>query len=212
MNILENYENLDFQNLDEKDILKLLIYISGYKNVDKKLKELLEYYDNYENIFKLKINLNKKVNKRFIYLLKLLNDVSYNYIHDKIKIEKNILNESRLVAEFFRRKIGTNASEEFNILLLNNSYQYLNSFVLAKGSIDRTHIYIRDVIYPILECNAKYVIICHNHPSGNLNPSEEDEYVTRRVSKLLKSIDVSLIDHIIVTKDNYYSFAERRKI
>lgn len=212
MNILENYNKIDYENLEEKDILKLLLYISGYKDTEKKLEQLLEYYQSYENIFKLNINLNKKVNQRFIYLLKLLNDVSSKYLHDKIKNSNEVLNKSKLVVEFFRRKLASSNNEEFHLMLLNNSYKYLCSYTVSKGSIDKTYVYIRDVLYPILECNAKYVIICHNHPSGNEYPSSQDENLTKRISKLLTTIEVDLIDHIIITKDSYYSFAERGKI
>lgn len=212
MNILENYNELKFEDLDEKDILKLLLYIAGYKNIEEKIDDLLKYYQSYENIFRLKVNLSKKVNKKFIYLLKLLNDASYNYIYDKIKSTKIPLNQSKLVAEFYRRKLGFSNNEEFHILLLNNNYNYLSSYILSKGSLDRAYIYKREVLYPILECNAKYIIICHNHPSGNIIPSVQDERVTKKISKMLEQIEVNLVDHIIVTKDSYYSFAERGKI
>ena len=99
--------------------------------------------------------------------------------------------------------------EHFIALYLNQANKIIGYYHHSTGTINATMVDVEIVVAVALKTLAKSVIISHNHPSGNLQPSEADRQLTRRIKESLKLFDVMLIDHIIVTKGGYYSFAER---
>lgn len=102
--------------------------------------------------------------------------------------------------------------EEFKVLLLNRSNEVLGIYPLSKGGITGTVVDSRLIFAVALKCNATGIIICHNHPSGNLNPSGADIELTKKIKKCADFLDISLIDHIIVTKNSFYSFSNEGKL
>jgi len=99
--------------------------------------------------------------------------------------------------------------EEFKVMILNRSNKVLGVLNLSKGGITGTVADIRLVLQFAIKGNATSVVICHNHPSGNLQPSEADISITKRVSEALKIFDMNLLDSIILASDDkYYSFAD----
>ena len=79
---------------------------------------------------------------------------------------------------------------------------------VSKGGISSTIVEIRHILYIALKTNSTGIILAHNHPSGNLKPSSTDINLTRRIKSACEIMDLNLTDHIILTKDNYYSFME----
>lgn len=102
--------------------------------------------------------------------------------------------------------------EEFKVLLLNRSNEVLGIYPLSKGGITGTVVDSRLIFAVALKCNATGIIICHNHPSGKLFPSEADIILTKKIKKCADFLDISLIDHIIVTKNGFYSFSNEGKL
>ena len=98
--------------------------------------------------------------------------------------------------------------EEFKILLLNTANEVLGIYNVSKGGISSTIVEIRHILYIALKTNSTGIILAHNHPSGNLKPSSTDINLTRRIKSACEIMDLNLTDHIILTKDNYYSFME----
>ncbi|MBL7472831.1 RadC family protein [Robertkochia sediminum] len=98
--------------------------------------------------------------------------------------------------------------EEFWVLYLNNSNRVLKHEQLSKGGITGTLVDIRLALKLALELNATAMILAHNHPSGTLIPSEADKQLTRKFHKAAGSLDIKLLDHLIVTDKEYYSFAD----
>jgi DNA repair protein RadC len=99
--------------------------------------------------------------------------------------------------------------EEFKILLLNRSNAVLGIMEVSKGGISGTVTDIRIILQAAIKANASGMIVCHNHPSGNLNPSESDTRLTQKIKEAGNIIDIQLLDHLILTlDDNYYSFAD----
>ena len=102
--------------------------------------------------------------------------------------------------------------EEFKVLLLNRSNEVLGIYPLSKGGITGTVADSRLIFAVALKCNATGIIICHNHPSSKLLPSEADINLTKKIKKCADFLDISLIDHIIVTKNGFYSFTNEGKL
>jgi len=99
--------------------------------------------------------------------------------------------------------------EEFKLMLLTRSNKVLGIASISKGGINGTVTDIRIILQYAIKSNASGIIICHNHPSGNLQPSESDQAITRKIKDSGLLMDVQLLDHLIITaEDNYYSFAD----
>ena len=99
--------------------------------------------------------------------------------------------------------------EEFKLLLMNRSNSVLGILAVSKGGISGTVTDIRLIYQAAIKANASGIIVCHNHPSGNLNPSESDTKLTQKIKEAGNLMDIQLPDHLILTMDgSYYSFAD----
>jgi DNA repair protein RadC len=99
--------------------------------------------------------------------------------------------------------------EEFKVLLMNPSNAVLGILNLSKGGLTGTVTDNRVVLQAAIKANAAGIIVCHNHPSGNVNPSESDTKSTMKLRDACNMMDIQLVDHLIITpEDEYYSFAD----
>jgi len=115
---------------------------------------------------------------------------------------------SKDVAEIFQPILSDLAHEEFWILFLNRSNKVINRMKLSQGGISGTVTDVRMVMKKAIEFLASGIIVCHNHPSGNLNPSESDTKITQKIKEAGNLFDIQLLDHLIITDKEYYSFAD----
>ena len=98
--------------------------------------------------------------------------------------------------------------EEFKILLLNRSNAVLGLFTVSSGGVSGTVIDVKMIFQAALKANASGLVAAHNHPSGNLNPSDADKSITRKIADAGKILDIAVLDHIIITPTGYHSFAD----
>lgn len=98
--------------------------------------------------------------------------------------------------------------EEFKILLLNRGNIVLGVYPMSRGGVSGTVVDAKLVFSVALKCNASSIIIAHNHPSGGLVPSKADKMITEKLKEAGKFLDVVLLDHLIITKDDFYSFSD----
>ena len=95
---------------------------------------------------------------------------------------------------------------------MNNSNKVLSQQKISDGGMTATIVDIRLILKRALELNATALVLCHNHPSGALKPSEADVTLTEKVKKAAKLMDIQVLDHIIVTDQSYFSFADQGRI
>jgi DNA repair protein RadC len=115
---------------------------------------------------------------------------------------------SRDVFDLLSPMLGDIPHEEFWILFLNRSNRVIGRMRLSQGGISGTVTDVRMVMKKAIEYLASGIIVCHNHPSGNLNPSESDSRITQKIKEAGILMDIQLLDHLIVTDKDYYSFAD----
>ncbi|WP_339632606.1 RadC family protein [Bizionia echini] len=120
---------------------------------------------------------------------------------------KNITS-SASVFELMQPIIGELPHEEFWIIYLNNANKVIQKQQLSKGGITGTLVDVRLVLKNALEFGAVGLILAHNHPSGTLKPSEADKHITQKLKKAGESLDIKVLDHLIVTEKAYFSFAD----
>lgn len=123
-------------------------------------------------------------------------------LHQK-KIES-----SHSVFDLMQPIIGELPHEEFWIVYLNNSNKVIHKNQLSKGGITGTLVDVRLVMKTAIEVGATGIILAHNHPSGTLKPSEADKQITKKLKTAAESLDIKVLDHLIITEKAYFSFAD----
>jgi DNA repair protein RadC len=118
------------------------------------------------------------------------------------------IRSSKDVADIFQPILSDLLHEEFWILFLNRSNKVITQMKLSQGGISGTVTDVRIVMKKAIECLASGIIVCHNHPSGNLNPSESDSKITQKIKEAGSLMDIQLLDHLIISDKDYYSFAD----
>ena len=98
--------------------------------------------------------------------------------------------------------------EECKIILVNRANFVLGIYELSKGGITGTVVDIRVILSVALKCNASGIILVHNHPSGNMKPSDTDTTITNKLKNACELLEISLIDHLIISRDSYFSFKQ----
>ena len=125
----------------------------------------------------------------------------------KTVLEK--VSSSKSVFEIMQPLLGDLQHEEFWVLFLNNSNVILSKQQLSKGGFTGTLVDIRLLMKKTLEIGAIAIIVCHNHPSGTLVVSEADKNITNKIKSACFTLDIKLLDHIIITEQSYVSFADK---
>lgn len=123
-------------------------------------------------------------------------------------VELTKITSSKIVFEIMQPIIGELPHEEFWVLFLNNSNKVILKSQLSKGGISGTIVDVRLVFKLALENGATGLILCHNHPSGGLIPSDADKQITKKIKQAGDNLDVKVLDHLIITETKYYSFAD----
>lgn len=118
------------------------------------------------------------------------------------------ITSSQSVFDCMQSLLGGLDHEEFWILYLNNANTLLQKFQLSKGGITGTLVDIRLIFKKALELSAVGVILVHNHPSGTLSPSRADKTITNKIKKAGDSLDIKILDHVIITEKACFSFAD----
>lgn len=125
---------------------------------------------------------------------------------DAVKITK--ITSSKSVNELLHPLLGELPHEEFWIVYLNNSNTIVHKSQLSKGGITGTLVDVRLVLKEALEFGAVGLILAHNHPSGTLRPSLADKEITKKLQTAAAALDIKVLDHVIITQKDYYSFAD----
>ena len=122
--------------------------------------------------------------------------------------ERRAVISSETACDILRPLIGDMEVEEFWAVYLNSSNRVIRKERLSAGGLTGTLVDIRMIMKEALLCNATGMIVAHNHPSGNENPSGEDNRITEQIKKAAELLNIRLIDHVIITSNTYYSYVE----
>ena len=123
-------------------------------------------------------------------------------------LDKKKISSSTSVFELMQPVIGELPHEEFWVIYLNNSNKVIFRLQLSKGGITGTLVDVRLALKKAIELGATSIILAHNHPSGNLSPSTADKQLTQKLKTAGESLDIKILDHLIVTEKSYFSFAD----
>lgn len=119
------------------------------------------------------------------------------------------LSSPEQVFDYLRLRVGTREHEVFGVIWLNVKHQPINVAELFRGTVNSGVVHPREVAKEALAANASGVILFHNHPSGNPEPSAADHQITEKIKNALDLLEVDVVDHVIATASSYCSFRER---
>jgi DNA repair protein RadC len=103
-------------------------------------------------------------------------------------------------------------TEEFWVLMLNQASKIIDKVKISAGGLSATAVDVRCILREALIKRASAIVLCHNHPSGNIRPSKEDDLLTRHVAQASECMDIRLVDHIILTDGAFYSYSDEGRI
>lgn len=141
--------------------------------------------------------------------LKIIKAAATLYLQQTTEGQDSLADPDKLAA-FWRMRIGALPNEVFEVAYLDSAYRVLRDGVetLEEGTIDRAVVYPRRVIEAALRRGAFGVVLAHNHPNGSVSPSEQDKLLTRAIVLAAETVSVRVIDHLIVSADDGFSFRE----
>ncbi len=127
-------------------------------------------------------------------------------LEEALKVDK--VTSSKLIFEIMQPILGDLQHEEFWVIYLNNANKIIFKKQLSKGGITGTMVDTRLVFNKAIELLATGIILCHNHPSGTLKPSNADKNLTSKIKYAGETLDIKVLDHLIITEKGYFSFAD----
>lgn len=123
-------------------------------------------------------------------------------------LERDKITSSKDAAIILQQQIGDLPNEEFWVMFLNQGNRIIKTEQISRGGINQTSVDIRVIFKRALELMTTGMILSHNHPSGNLTPSQSDIHITRKIKEGATLLDIQVLDHIIVSQKDFYSFAD----
>lgn len=144
-----------------------------------------------------------------------LTEIELTYKSNRPYNERHKVTNSKVAFELFLNNWNENKIElleQAKVLLLNRSNQVLGIFHLSTGGTSGTIVDPKQVFAVALKTNASGIILAHNHPSGSLCPSDADDKITQKLYKAGKLLDIEVLDHLIITREGYYSYAESGRL
>ena len=216
--IKEKFLKNGIDGFAEYEILELLLtYCIPRKDTKPIAKDLLNKFKTLDNVFKAdfdKLSVIDGLGNNSIAFLKLIGDLPSVIYKDELKNKKLIdretlkISNKDILLNYLRNKIGYEEKEKFYVIYLSSSNEVIEFEENSVGTLDRSSVYPREIYKKIINLNAKSVILAHNHPSDNITPSKSDIELTNEIVKGLKNFGALLIEHIIITKNSYFSFLE----
>lgn len=208
----ERYVKNGYEALQDYEIIELLLTFVKQRVDTKPLaKQLIKKYGTIEEILKADIKDLKEtegVGDITAVFLNFIGDIAACSFKDKAEKQKISFRNKNQLISYLRNDIGFSKNEEFKVLFLNSVNEIIETEILFTGTIDKSAVYPRKILERALYHNARSIVFVHNHPSGNVSPSEKDIELTEEMKKFFKIVDINVLDHIIITKNSHFSFLE----
>ena len=212
----ERLITLGKENLSDDELLSIVLK-TGTKN--KNVKELsLELLSKYSNLAKFKnITYNNLIEIDGIGSAKACEILAVielgRRIYENTKIEDIISCTDPInIISYFNYLFVDKKQEEFYVIYLDNKKNYIDKKLLFVGSVNYSIVHPREIFKEAYLLSSSYIVCIHNHPSGNPNPSKEDDLLTNRIKMIGDLHQIFLVDHLIIGKNSYYSYFEDSKI
>ena len=209
----ERVKNKFIQNFNSShncdELLELILFFTiPRKDVKPLAKKLLQEYNSLPELISLPIeDLEKitEISKNTALLFKIIKSIS-SHILKKDLYKKPIIQNWQQLLDYCYVDLALEKKEYLKLLYLNNKHYLIKDIMLQEGTINHAPIYPREIIKKALDIGATSFILIHNHPSGDQTPSDQDILITSKLATAAKLFDITLLDHLIISKNGITSF------
>ncbi len=207
----ERFQKSGFGGFAEHEVIELLLTMAMTRSdVKPQAKMLLERFGSLRGILDAPVSelqSVKGIGEISAILLKVIRESATMYLLEASK-ETEVLSDPERLSNFWRMRIGHLKNEVFAVAYLDSAYRLLRNGVetLQEGTIDRAAVYPRRVVEAALNRQAAALVLAHNHPNGDVEPSEQDKMITRAVTLAAETISIRVVDHLIVSASETFSF------
>ena len=201
------------KDMADYELLELVLTIAiPRRDVKPLAKTLISRFGNFSGV----INANKEdlcaingIKENTVTVLKIINSALQRTAWQNLQSQEGpvILNIDSLI-DYCRACMCYSDIEEFRLIYLDAKLHVIGQEIMQKGTINSVAIHPREVIKAAMNNRASAIIMVHNHPSGNVQPSKSDIAMTERIDEACESINIRLLDHLVISKNDYYSFAQ----
>ncbi len=211
LRLRERFEKANLDGFHDHEVLELLLtYAIPRRDVKPLAKELLSHFGGLAAVLDAPpedLRLIRGVGPHAALLLSIIPRLVERYQQDRWRHGLTI-DSTRAAVSFLSAKLGAQRNEVFCLLALNSRNHLIAAEEIQRGSVNRTAVFPRLVVEASVKHRATAVILAHNHPSGDPQPSSADRQITAKLKKLLGELDILVHDHIIIAGPHYFSFAE----
>jgi DNA repair protein RadC len=207
----DRFEKAGLDGFAPHEVLELLLTLAvPRRDVKKPAKKLLARFGNLRGVLDAPLEDLRQVRglgQVTPVALRIIREAANLYLQ-QVAEEKTSLRESETLYGFWRSRLGALRNEVFEVAYLDSAYTLLRDGVepLAEGTVDRAVVYPRRVVESALRRGAAAIVLAHNHPNGSVHPSEQDKMLTRAVVLAAETVQIKVLDHLIVSKDEVFSF------
>ncbi len=209
----EKLQKAGAEGLHDYELLELLLtYAIARKDVKPLAKELIERFGSLSGVLdagQKELEDVPGLGPRSAMLIRLVKELGGAYLGERMG-GKDLLSSPQAVVDFARVKLSGLPHEALMVIYLTTKNEVIDHQTLHEGTVDRLTVYPRRIIEEALSHHAAGLILVHNHPSGYPEPSGEDERLTQAVAAAARPMDLQILDHVIVGRDGYFSFAEEQ--
>lgn len=207
--IKEKYEKSGMEGWLDYEVLELaLSYAIPRKDTKPIAKDLLSRFKSLNGVLdadRKDLENIKGISKHSALFLRFLKDISILYMEKGI-LNRDLLSSPEVVFDYLKVALKGLADEEIKMIFLDSRNQLIAMETLRAGIVNRSVVFPRKVVERALYHHAVSVILAHNHPAGSIEPSVEDQNITRAIQDALMTVDIKLLDHIIIGGNEYFSF------
>lgn len=204
----ERYINTGFDSFSDHEVIELMLfYAIPYSDTKGMAKAILEEFGNIRYLFEAtveEISTRCNVSSHVAIMLSLA--FSSYKIYLKSSENFTALNSTSAVHRYLQVFFAGQKVECFYIICMDQKKKLIKPCLISKGSTTSTQIYIRNIVEAVIKSDATKVILAHNHPSGHIEPSSSDIEATSQITRVLHSINVDVVDHIIISDNDFFSF------
>ena len=212
--VRDRYRKQGLENFADHEVLEfLLFYCYPRCNTNEIAHNMLEKFGTLHNLFEADVDTLMQTldcTENVAVFITLMPAMLNMYYRSKWRAGK-LLDDEKIAGSFAIDLFAGQTVEKFYIVCLDKGYRLINTALISTGTVDESAVYPREIIRAALKNNATAIILAHNHPGGSFNPSRNDLETTRRIIEVANPLGISVVDHIIVCGDTYYSFAVRRQ-
>ena len=193
------------------EVVELLLTLAiPRKDVKEPAKRLIQIFGNLKGILDAPVEELRKIEKIGTVTpvaLKIIRSAATLYLQQNAE-GLEILSDSAAMDDFWRMKLGGLTNEVFEVGYLDSAYRLLRDGVetLEEGTIDRANVYPRRMVESALLRGAAALVLAHNHPNGNVQPSEQDKLLTRSLVLAAEAVQLKIADHFIISANEVFSF------